>query len=156
MSCMVKVFVHAICKRLKKCLAQKVAHFGSLNEFIHHWIALELLYNMGLEWSFLLERFPSYTLVKIDENSTHDKYWSVRTNTIAMVQHFLQLLGHKGLNLGINQKLSWCLHNQLACLSASVESMWTRHHGAPLPQCYPTGVYMKGERRDRERERNTT
>ena len=30
MSSMVNVFVHAICKRLKKCLAQKVDNLGSL------------------------------------------------------------------------------------------------------------------------------
>ena len=56
-------FVHAVCKRSQKCLAQKVVRFGSLG-WIPMIIALVLLYNMRLERSFSIERFQSYTLLK--------------------------------------------------------------------------------------------
>ena len=71
MSSAVNIFVHAIRKHSKKCLEQKVVRFGSpewIPMFQPHWIALELVYNMRLEPSFSIERFPSYTLTKIDKN----------------------------------------------------------------------------------------
>ena len=68
MSSVVNVFVHAIHKRSQKCLAQKVAHFGSLKlipmiqpPFNSSYVALQ--YKPGTKFS--IERFPSYTQLNI-------------------------------------------------------------------------------------------
>ena len=69
MSYAVNVFVHAIRKRSKKCLVQKVARFfyplHGFPRFKYHLVALVLLYNMRLKQSFSIERFKSYTTSKI-------------------------------------------------------------------------------------------
>ena len=67
MSSAVNAFVHAIRKRSKKCLAQKVVRFGSLGPIP---IALELLYNMSLEPSFSIKQFLRYTLLNIGAKIT--------------------------------------------------------------------------------------
>ena len=57
MSSAVNVFVHAISKCSKKCLEQKWHILVPLDGFPclnHYWVALELLYNMRLEPSFLV------------------------------------------------------------------------------------------------------
>ena len=54
MSFAVNGFVHAI----RKCL-------DWFPWFNHHWLVLELLYNMSLEPSFSIERFPSYAQFNI-------------------------------------------------------------------------------------------
>ena len=60
-------FVHAVCKRSQKCLAQKVVRFGSLGwipmiqvPFNSSCVALQ--YETGTKFS--IERFQSYTLLK--------------------------------------------------------------------------------------------
>ena len=66
---MVAIFVHAICRRSKKYLMQKVGNFGSLGPIPviqpPYSIALVLLYIMSLEQSFSIEWFQSYTKLKI-------------------------------------------------------------------------------------------
>ena len=66
MSSAVNVFVHAIRKRYKKCLAQKVGHLGSLGlipMIQPPFCSFVLLYHLSLERSFFIEQFSSYTLL---------------------------------------------------------------------------------------------
>ena len=77
MSSVVNAFVHAIHKRSKKCLAQKVVRFGSLGLIPMIQIALELLYKMSLEPMFSFERFPRYKLLNIGAKITHQRIYPV-------------------------------------------------------------------------------
>ena len=73
MSSMVNVFVHAMCKRSKKCLAQKVDNLGSL-KLIHMIQSLlnsscvVLQYKSGTNFFFFIEQFLSYTATKKPRN----------------------------------------------------------------------------------------
>ena len=75
MSSAVNVFVHAIRKRLQKCLAQKVENFGSLGPIpmIQPPFCSSLQYEPGTK--FFHRAFPELHAVKISAKnfiSTHD------------------------------------------------------------------------------------
>ena len=113
MSSAVSVFVCHL-QAINKCLARKVARFGSLDGFPcfnHHWIAIELLYNMRLEPCFSIEWFLSYTLTKLTkstfQHTIHNK----------CIDHYIQMNEHYFSFSKLSRYESeallmpWCLHN---------------------------------------------
>ena len=102
-------YVHAICKHSKKNLPQKLhilVPLGRFPWFNHHSVALVLLYNMKLEWSFPVERFWSYTPEKNWHISTHDS-WVVScissvclNRLVSYIQNYSCLSVHPSIRYG--------------------------------------------------------
>ena len=108
MSSAVNVFVHAIRKRSKKCLAQKVGRFGSPGwipmiqpPFSRSWVALQ--YETGTK--NFHRAVPELHANKIDTKFTFQRI----TKYCVHIQHTISIafLGHTELSR--YQKLSWYL-----------------------------------------------
>ena len=129
--------------------------------FNHHWIALELLYNMRLEPSFSMERFPSYTLTKIDTIRHFNArfitmYWSIDVYIqMNKTRYFYLFLGHTSC-LGMNQKLYWCLGAFTTSLyhPTQDDSWHVTWVAAPRhPRLLPAMSVCEKRKRERLRER---
>ena len=73
MSSAVNIFVHTIHKNALRKKWHVLVRLDRFPWFNHHSIALVLLYNMSLEPSFSIERFPSYTQLNIGAKITFQR-----------------------------------------------------------------------------------